>query len=217
MIPRYNPDLLSDVMASDESDSADEDYTSGRSERKYRKSGRRSHSQTSSLRHVDVIRNVQATRSEPRAQPQKHNPEILPLEKSRNYHSNETNQNYDVLHRSPMNGDAVLANQMMMNNGSVYKEKHPLAMSQTSEEEGTTVTNQSWNENTYGRQDSSGNSNISRIQSVVNNRRHKASNNNCLITFVIIVVIFSLIGAGVAAYLLRKYMKNCRNRLAKSD
>ena len=193
-------------MASDESDSEDEDYTSGRSERKYRKSGRRSHSQTTSLRHVDVIRNVQATGSGPRTQPNKHNPEVLPLEKSRNYHSSETNQNYDGLHRSPMNGDAVLANQLMMNNGSVYKEKHPLGISQTSEGEGTTLTNQSWNDNTYGRQDSTVNSDISRRQSVGNNRRHKASKNNCLITFVIIVIIFCLLGAGVAAYLLRKYL-----------
>ena len=198
MIPRYNPDILSDVMASDESDSEDDDYTSGRPERKYRKSGRRSNSQASSMRHVDVIRNVQA----PRAQPKKYNIEVWPVEKNRNYYPNEINQNYNILHRSPMNGDAVLANQLM-NNGSIYKEKHPMAISQTADDNGT-MTNQNWNDNTYGRQNSFENDDISRKPST-NDRRRKGPKNNCLITCIIIVVIFSLLGAGIASYLLREY------------
>ena len=177
-------------MASDESDSDDDDYTTGRPERKYRKSARQSNYQQSSLRHVDVIRNVQASRPEPRSQSKSNNAEVWPLERTKHQHSKDTNQSYDGLHRCPMNGDAILANH------------HPLGMSQTSEEN---FGNQNWSDNLLRRQHSyeSRRSNVFRRQSK-DNQRSNRSKNNCLVTSIVIVVILSLIGAGVAAYLLRK-------------
>ena len=206
LIPRYNPDILKDVM-DDESDSEDEDYTSGKRESKYTKDkGQR---QSREIRHVDVIRNIQSDRK-------RHPRDGMPPPKINNYNNDGhyrtdpySKSNQNGLHRTPMNGDAVLANHMVLNNGAFYQERHPLGLSQTNGDKPLNNNTLEKGSDYYTQHGQTPTQQRSNSRKRHNERRErvkrKKSRRNTLITMVTIVTIIVVVGAGIAAYVFCKY------------
>ncbi len=99
------------------------------------------------------------------------------------------------LHRSSLSGDALLANQLMMNNGVPHKERHPLGMTTGGNTDQGKVS---------GVHDSSDFN--ARRQQIRKTQASKSARRNCCITFIVVFIVLCLIAAGVVAYLLGKFL-----------